>query len=103
MCETLAFASLTTNPHPARRMPHSARAGPNPEPTFQSRAVGGVFRRYAEDNVHAAVVSAERVYRVRLADLRWHPVRLSSHLPTRPRSPTAVLPAFVKPQLSNTH
>ena len=30
----------------------------------------GVFRRYVEDDVHAEVVSAERVYRVRLADLR---------------------------------
>jgi len=30
----------------------------------------GVFRRYVGDDVHAEIVSGERVYRVRLADLR---------------------------------
>ena len=41
---------------------------PGDQVRWQERT--GVFRRYVDDDVHAEVVSAERVYRVRLADLR---------------------------------
>jgi hypothetical protein len=41
---------------------------PGDQVRWQERT--GVFRRYVEDDVHAEIVSAERVYRVRLADLR---------------------------------
>jgi hypothetical protein len=48
------------------------RVAPVWKPGDQVRWPGrtGVFRRYVGDDVHAEIVSGERVYRVRLADLR---------------------------------
>lgn len=41
-----------------------------PGDQVQWQARTGVFRRHVGDDVHAEVVSGERVYRVRVADLR---------------------------------
>lgn len=40
-----------------------------PGDQVQWQARTGVFRRHVGDDVHAEVVSGERVYRVRVADL----------------------------------
>ena len=41
---------------------------PGDQVRWQGRT--GIFRRHVGDDVHAEVVSGERVYRVRVADLR---------------------------------
>jgi len=41
---------------------------PGDKVQWQGRA--GIFRRHVGDDVHAEVVRGERVYRVRVADLR---------------------------------
>jgi len=58
------------NTRPASALPQRVAPvwKPGDQVRWQERT--GVFRRYVEDDVHAEIVSAERVYRVRLADLR---------------------------------
>jgi len=57
------------NTRPAAALPK--RIGPVWKPGDQVRwqARSGVFRRHVGDGEHAEVVSGERVYRVRVADL----------------------------------